>query len=311
MPLFDLFSKRKKREAANGAPEVYQYTAIPEALRVQIVHIWRDAIGMPREYGSDVPRDAWEAIHDAMCREKGLFALSDKRRHPENCFDYILQNDKADDVIDIIELSFRIIDAIHEHNHIGYLKQSGIKISAADAVAELNCRFREHGVGYQYENGKIVRVDRQFLHAEVIKPALVLLHEPDFKAANADFMLAHEHYREGKHKDAVVAAQRAFEATLKAICDGLAVPVKAGDRVSDLIKAVRGAGVLPDYMDAGFDTYVAMLKTGLPGVRNNAGGHGEAPGAPPVPSYVAAYAIHMAASNIVLCLEAYKAARKR
>ncbi len=174
----------------------------------------------------------------------------------------------------------------------------------------MNGRFREHGVGYQYENGQIIRVDRQFVHAEIVKPALVLLHEPAFAAANADFMLAHEHYRDGKHKDAVVAAQRAFEATLKAICNQRGVPVKAGDNVSELIKAVRSASVFPDYLDAGFSTYVAMLKTGLPGVRNNAGGHGEAPNAPPVPGYIAAYAIHMAASNIVLCVEALKAARK-
>lgn len=311
MPLFDLFSKRKKREAAKGTPDVYQYSTIPEALRVQIVHIWRDAIGMPREYGSDIPAEAWQTIHDAMCREKGLFVLGEKRRNPENCFDYLLRSESTDDILDIIELSFRVIEFIHEQNRFQYLRDAGVKISGAAATSELNDRFREHGIGYQYENGQIIRVDRQFVHAEVVKPALALLHEPAFKAANADFMLAHEHYREGKHKDAVVAAQRAFEAALKAICDGLGVPVKAGDRVSELMKAVRGAGMLPDYLDAGFDTYVAMIKTGLPGVRNNAGGHGESPTAPPVPNYVAAYAIHMAASNIVLCVEAYKAARKR
>jgi hypothetical protein len=302
MPLLDIFSKRKKREAAGRTPEVYQYEAIPRALRVQIVHIWRDAIGVPDRYGTDIAFRAWETIHDAMCREKGVFALSNTLTHSENCVEYLINATDIDDILDIVELSFQMIEFINLQNTAYNLQQSGIKMFADDAVNELNGRFREHGVGYQYEKGQIIRVDRQFVHSEVVKPALVLLHEPAFKAANADFMLAH---------DAVVAAQRAFEATLKAICDQLGVPVKAGDRVSELIKAVRSAGVFPDYLDAGFDTYVAMLKTGLPGVRNNAGGHGEAPKAPPVPGYIAAYAIHMAASNIVLCLEALKAARKQ
>ena len=60
---------------------------------------------------------------------------------------------------------------------------------------------------------------------------------------------------------------------------------------------------------AGFASYVAALKTGLPEVRNNAGGHGAAPDVPPVTEYIAAYAIHLTAANIVLCVEAYKARR--
>ena len=32
-------------------------------------------------------------------------------------------------------------------------------ISEDDAIKELNYRFKEHGVGYQYESGKIIRID--------------------------------------------------------------------------------------------------------------------------------------------------------
>jgi hypothetical protein len=49
------------------------------------------------------------------------------------------------------------------------------------------------------------------------------------------------------------------------------------------------------------------MKTGLPAVRNNAGGHGEDPGAPSVPDYLAAYAIHLTASNILLAAKAHSA----
>ena len=44
MPVFDLFSHRK-RVAAGDAPDVFAYDNLPEALRVQISLIWRDAIG--------------------------------------------------------------------------------------------------------------------------------------------------------------------------------------------------------------------------------------------------------------------------
>jgi hypothetical protein len=47
-----------------------------------------------------------------------------------------------------------------------------------------------------------------------------------------------------------------------------------------------------------------MLKSGLPEVRNNAGGHGTAPDALPVPAYIAAYALHLSAASIVMVVEA-------
>lgn len=41
MKVFDIYSKRQKK-----LPDVYQYDNIPEPLRVQIVHIIKDFIGL-------------------------------------------------------------------------------------------------------------------------------------------------------------------------------------------------------------------------------------------------------------------------
>ena len=50
--------------------------------------------------------------------------------------------------------------------------ESGIEQDPDDAVEELNHRFKEHAIGYQYLEGELVRVDSQFAHAEIVKPAL-------------------------------------------------------------------------------------------------------------------------------------------
>lgn len=44
MSVFEIFSKRQKRERGE-VPDVYQYEDIPQPLRVQVVHILRDALG--------------------------------------------------------------------------------------------------------------------------------------------------------------------------------------------------------------------------------------------------------------------------
>lgn len=75
MPVFDLFSKRQKK-LRGEVPDVYSYDYIPEPLRVQIVHILRDALGNKSEYQSiDHVQQAYSAIVHVLCREYGVFHL--------------------------------------------------------------------------------------------------------------------------------------------------------------------------------------------------------------------------------------------
>ncbi|MBW4090449.1 MAG: HEPN domain-containing protein [Proteobacteria bacterium] len=182
----------------------------------------------------------------------------------------------------------------------------GIEQKPDDAIEELNVRFRDHAIGYRFADGYIVRADSEYVHAEVVQPTLALLREAIFRVAQEEFLTAHKHYRQGREKECIVACQRAFESLLKAMCTARKWDFGQGSGASELIKLVRQRGLFPDYLDAGFDTFVAMLKTGLPGVRNNAGAHGAAPDAPAVPSYIAGYALHMTATNILLLAESFR-----
>jgi hypothetical protein len=64
--------------------------------------------------------------------------------------------------------------------------------------------------------------------------------------------------------------------------------------------------LFPEYLDNSFDQLLAVLKTGLPEVRNNEGSYGQGSVPKTVPAHVAAYAIHLAASNIVFLVESMK-----
>lgn len=288
MAVVNLYSKRKKAAANAGKPDVYRYDVLPPPLRAQIVHLWNDLFGNYDPYSGS----AWPYLHDAIAREKGMFALSEWGNPRERCVSYFTTC-STDDALDMIEYSFGEIGSDPE--------------SLNEAIGELNVQFREHAIGYQFSNGMIIRVDSEYVHAEVIKPALALLSETAFALANTEFLTAHRHYRESNFKDCVVAANRAFETTLKTICRERGWAFNPGDRASELVTVVRNNGLFLSYLDKGFDTYIALLKTGLPGVLNSAGGHGGDPAAPPAASYIAAYAIHVTAANIVLLVEAFNA----
>jgi hypothetical protein len=140
---------------------------------------------------------------------------------------------------------------------------------------------------------------------------LALLTDPLFHKANEDFMTAHGHYRAKHYKDCVTAANRAFESTLKAICYAEGWQYKKTDRAADLVKLVRTQGLFTHDFERGLDSYVAMLKTGLPGVRNDAGAHGEGLASAAVAPEIARFAVNMTATNILFLGECYSAMKMR
>src|ERR1041385_1194123 len=73
--MYDLFSKRQKK-LRGEIPDVYQYDKFPEAFRVQVIHIWRDAFGDPNAYNSRTD-EIYRTVHDALAREYGWFVLSE------------------------------------------------------------------------------------------------------------------------------------------------------------------------------------------------------------------------------------------
>ena len=83
MPIANLYSYRK-RVAEGETPDVFVYDALPETLRVQIIHIWRDAIGefkLRPGRGSENyihNNEGWNFIHDTVAREHGVFKLADR-----------------------------------------------------------------------------------------------------------------------------------------------------------------------------------------------------------------------------------------
>lgn len=98
-------------------------------------------------------------------------------------------------------MCFHVIDTrTRDQRYMGRPNASAI---ADDAIRELNHRFQEHGVGYRFENGRIVRVNSQLIHSEVVKPALTLLGQKQYAGAQEEFLRAHEHYRAGRAKEAL------------------------------------------------------------------------------------------------------------
>jgi hypothetical protein len=313
VPIFDTFTKRKRQAERAGEPDIYQYDSLPQELRVQVMYILGETLGRYREQGpwsmeSPLPsNNRWGLIRDAVARERGVFSLSGRNDNAfEQCARRILEG-APDDALEVVELAFRYIDRVLRDLPPWQREQEGLQQSPDEAIAELNQRFKENGVGYRYEGGILVRLDSELLHSEVTVPAIRLLHEEGFEGPLQEFMSAHDHYRKGEAKDANVDALNALESTLKTICDKRKWKRPATANGTDLVRIVVKNGLIPAELQGHFEHLIKAIKSGLPPIRHNFGGHGQGAEVKDVADHLAAYSLHLMAANIVLLIEAYRA----
>ena len=313
MAIYDLFSKRQK--ALRGeVPDVYTYDDLPNALRVQIVHIWTDVLGSDRDYSdtygyAKTVRSAYQFIVDTLCREYGLFTLPTAEKHRNRMYsnelaNYLLQVDEVEKQSDIVDLIFRYIDRLTRDS--GYLGRSNASKYADDAINELNSRFKEHGVGYQFVEGEIVRVDSELIHIEAVKPALRLLNERNYEGAQQEFLSAYEHYRHGKNKESLNDCLKSFESTMKAICDKRKWSYQANATAKSLIQVCFDQELVPQFWQQQLSSLRSLLESSIPTGRNKLSGHGQGATPTAVPDYLVAYMLHMTASTLVFLTTAEK-----
>lgn len=305
MAIFELYSKRQKK-LRGEVPDVYIYDEIPNTLRVQIIHIWKDVIGGKKQYTHEIEKN-YEIINDILCREYGVFQLPTTAYDKNTLYklaDFFLKEEDIEIVIDIIELSFKVIKFETSKNY--YLNRYDAEKIAKDGIKELNNRFKEHGIGYQFIENKIMRIDSELIHVEAVKPALKLLNEKDYKGAQEEFLSAYEHYRHGNNKEALNDCLKSFESTMKSIISKHGWEVKKNATAQNLIQVCFDNNLIPSFWQTQVIALRTMLESAIPTGRNKLSGHGQGSELTTVPDYLVAYMLHMTASTLVFLTTAEK-----
>lgn len=305
MPVFDLFSKRQKR-LRGEVPDVYQYEELNQNLRTQIVHIWNDSLGGPEDYDVGRVSEIYKFIVNTLCREYGVFSLLKQNYHIEKFYfefvEFFIETKNLEHAIDCVELAAKCIDLLTRE--YSYMYRRNFDEIADQAIKEINERFDEHGFGFEYVSQEIIRRDSEFLHAEVVLPALRLLNSKGFKGAQEEFLLAHAHYRKGEAKSAMTECLKAFESTMKSICGKRGWDCGKNATAKNLIKICFDNGIVPAFWESHYSSLRSMLESGVPTGRNKLSGHGQGEKPVEVPRHLVGYMLHMTAAAIVFLVEA-------
>lgn len=304
--MFDLLSKRIKN--ASGEPEVYVYDDLPEAFRTQVYYIMGDVINPYCDYDGG---DLWNMVHNLFAREKGLKKLGYHEvgweAYGEHNIEEYLDHSSTADALDFIDYAFNIFDRALRNTKPEYRYDYDSNGKVDEAIIELNFRFKQHGLGYEFVNGEIIRIDNTIIHKDIIKPALRLIYDEGFSGAEEEIRRAFEYRRKSDNKNAILEAEKAFESTMKTICDKKGyVYDKAKDTAQKLIKILESNNFYPTYMSAHLTNLRTTLETGLPVIRNKNAGHGQGSLVVNIPDEFAEYALNLAATNIVLLVSIYR-----
>ena len=340
--LIDIYSKRQSN-LRMGNKKPCKYDSIPDKLRVQISYVLNDildnktlfeAINLLDDDGKITPNSLCGNFIKILCREYGVEYLAKTPTRPNfndvsvlniiQIHNFIETESIVERILDLIELFFRELQNFILSYVIPYIeKHSGFNIGTLyitndnkielikklnkildEAIKELNVRFLEHGIGYQYESGKIIRIDSKYTYEEMVKPALGLLHRNGYKGAEAEFLKAHEYFRKGYNASVLNECLKAFESTLKTICDKRSWEYDKSTS-KNLIEICFKNNLIHNFLQDEYNSLINLLKSGVPMLRNKLSAHGQgSEELPPIPDYYAAYMIHMTASNIIFLIEA-------
>jgi hypothetical protein len=306
MAIFNLYSKRQKK-LRGEVPEVFSFNELPQRLKVQIIQIIQDSFGVDKGlYGyPSRSQEAYKFIHDTLCREYGVFTLSKVHRESdeESILNHLLQINDIESEIDVIELCFKYLTEVIDKDYNTYTFLTNVKITPDEAVLELNSRFKEHGIGYQFESGEIIRIDSTYIHSEITKPVLILLSNKKFIGANEEYLKAHEHYRHGRNKECLIECLKSLESTIKIICKMKGWNFNETDTAKKLIQICFQNGLIPTFTQNQFTSLQSLIESGIPTLRNRLGGHGQGHTPQKVDDDITRYCLNLTGTNIIFLIE--------
>ena len=196
-----MFTQRNEPEKQY---DVYEYNKFPEEFINQSFYIIMDFIDLYKGNYPISSEKIWKEIYDIFVRQIGVISLEGYNSYDSHAprVERYYRTHNGNDLLNLIDLIFVYFDCILRKNH----PHSYYNISEIldNSISELNYRFKQYGLGYEFTNGELIKKTNEIIHSEIIQPALKLLHDEKFKGAEDEFLLAFSNYKDGKNKDAIL-----------------------------------------------------------------------------------------------------------
>lgn len=305
MSVYKLYSKQQQ---APKEPVELRYDVLPSQLRRQIFTILDGIMGAGSLFDETLAGDVYLKAEEILRHEYGVSRLIlDDKLHPLShlltgaSLRQFFNEAPVDKCLDVIQV---ILSEIKIAMKKGAVRRKRPTMSLKAGIAELNARFKEHGLGFRYEDGIIVRIDSEFAHQHGTVPAMTLLRQPHFQGADQEFRSAQEHFRHARYKECLNECLKAFESTMKAICHKRNWVYEQNHTAKNLIKICEVNGLFPVFLESHLTGLRVVLESGVPTARSKTSAHGQGVTPTTVSEEFATYILNLTAANLLFLASA-------
>ena len=225
-----LYSRRKRqreRAEAEARGESFWTPSSSERVRTKILYAGQEAGSANWSYVTEQTRYL-------ILKDEGASYLSNGNFNPMTDFLEYLSMGPDEAMPGVIEAIYL---ALLTYGHsMGFGSQNN-PMRYDDFKVEIQEILDEERVYFDFSNGEMIPFESKELFQGVIEPAIKLLHEPRFKAAEIAYRDALEEVGEGKAGDAITDASTALQEMFVAMGCG-------GNSLGPLIKSARSKGLL-------------------------------------------------------------------
>jgi len=295
-----LFSERRRESEGKEEMDYYVFDDVPFDARNKFCYVVQDTLGVFARQDLLGP-GGWSVcsthnlLREFILRKYGFGELPG-----DNLFGYIHECG-VDKLLDLLEIFLMVT--------LNRADDADESAAVADAHDRINDIFKEHKLGYEMVDCQAIRVDSLYLHREVVKEAITLLHAEGFDGPLGEFQKAIELYDKGEKffAEAITNANSAFESTMKAICEKHGILYDPDrDTAKALISKMYEHGFLMPYLQQFSDHLRLMMESGLPTVRSREGAHGAGLDPKQVDRSITRFALHLAGTFIVFLIQRHQ-----
>ncbi|MCA6439129.1 MAG: hypothetical protein IM581_04325 [Chitinophagaceae bacterium] len=307
MSIFETYSQSQKNKH-----DSFEYNSIPKELCIQIVHVWEEFFNQETVL-PDYRDKIFNEISKILMREHSLLELPSSFYH-KGVFDktlkYFLSLEQTALILDVIQVICLHVKHLEEVlKRFGYISELHIK--ADEVIDEINNRFKLKGIGYQYSNGKIIRLDNELLHDETIQKTISLINNETYNNVNNEFMTALDHLRFKRNADCLVWCLKCYESIIKIIAKKNKWKFEENATSGVLTKLLFDNGFFDSFMNQPLDNLRALLGNSINNIRNKKGGHGAGEQINEVPNGLAKSVLYVTGATLQLIFDTQKEYEKK
>lgn len=221
--LYNARKRLRERAAAEAGGQSFWTSIFDEKVRHKLLYATQDAAQREMQVVSEMARRS-------ILKDEGLPWLIDRSLEPHADFGGYYFKCPDQDFPMVVEGIYRAMwDWLNAQGYYG--------VDVRGWEERVRTILEEERIAFDFAGGEMVPFESKELHEAVMEPALSLLRNPEFAAAETAYRHALEEVTKGKAGDAITDAGTALQELLLALgCDG--------NSLGPLIKSAKAKGLL-------------------------------------------------------------------